>query len=198
MIKYLTSNNYIVSNWSGGTTTQISIFPNDSIYAEQNFLWRISSATIDDDISHFTTLNDYNRYIASLNNTIELSHTDEETNKPYNKLLSPFEFHYFDGGVSTTSMGKCTDFNIMLRKDKCIGNALSLRGQISHSVNNILHIPYNCLIIYAINESLDIKINNTLYTINPSETLIIDNSDKLTDILCKSSAIYFIITIKYI
>ena len=37
---------YIVSVWSGGTTTQIAIAPEGARYAERDFLWRVSSATV--------------------------------------------------------------------------------------------------------------------------------------------------------
>ena len=38
---------YAVSEWAGGKTTQLYIYPQDSEYAKRNFLLRISSATVE-------------------------------------------------------------------------------------------------------------------------------------------------------
>ena len=40
---HLTEKDYAVSRWSGGTTTQIALFPPESSYAGRDFLWRVSS-----------------------------------------------------------------------------------------------------------------------------------------------------------
>ena len=34
---------YRVTAWSGGKTTELSIEPRESIYADRDFLWRLSS-----------------------------------------------------------------------------------------------------------------------------------------------------------
>ena len=41
---HVTPDQYIVSQWSGGTTTQVAIAPEGAVYADRDFLWRISSA----------------------------------------------------------------------------------------------------------------------------------------------------------
>ena len=50
----LTQKDYVVSQWSGGTTTQIAIAPQGAQYGDRTFLWRLSSATVDLDASDFT------------------------------------------------------------------------------------------------------------------------------------------------
>lgn len=119
---HLTPADYVVSTWSGGTTTQVSIAPEGAVYANRDFLWRISSATVDLEKSDFTALPDYNRYIATLEGEIDVIHNQGE---PIH--LSPYKVHAFDGGAETRSEGRCRDFNLMLRKGACDGLLESVR-----------------------------------------------------------------------
>lgn len=119
---HLTSKDYIVSQWSGGATTQVAIAPAGASYAERTFLWRVSSASVDADESDFTPLPDYHRWISTLVGEMTLSHNGGKT-----ITLSPYEVHQFDGGADTHSWGRCTDFNLMLRKGAAQGSIRSLR-----------------------------------------------------------------------
>ena len=120
-IQHLTPDSYITTKWSGGLTTQLGIAPEGAVYADRDFLWRLSSATVEDVESDFTSLPDYERLISTLEGTIQLSHNGGE------KLtLDPYEVHRFDGGDNTHSWGCCRDFNLMLRKGRCEGR---MRGE---------------------------------------------------------------------
>ena len=116
MIQKLTQDNYTVSAWSGGTTTQLAIWPPEAKYADRDFLWRISSATVDLEESDFTPLPDYDRLISTLEGEIELTH-----NGGAPLTLRPFEVHSFSGADATHSRGRCRDFNLMLRRGKVRG-----------------------------------------------------------------------------
>lgn len=120
-IQLLKETDYTVSRWSGGTTTEIGIGPDGTCYQERNFLWRISSATVDLAESTFTSLPEYERWILTLDKPITLYHNE---NTPVS--LSPFAIHRFDGADSTRAIGQCTDFNLMLRKGKCRGHLQAL------------------------------------------------------------------------
>lgn len=108
--------NYSTSAWSGGATTEIRIMPEGSRYADREFLWRLSSATVEVEESTFTALPDYDRLIMMLEGEMELCHN----NGPWIHLAE-FVPHAFDGGDDTLSKGKVVDFNLMLRKGKCRG-----------------------------------------------------------------------------
>ena len=54
----LTPADYLTTSWSGGTTTQLTIAPAGAVYADRDFLWRVSSATVELDESDFTALPD--------------------------------------------------------------------------------------------------------------------------------------------
>lgn len=113
---HLKSENYVVSTWSGGTTTQVGIAPQAAVYADRTFMWRVSSATVDLETSDFTPLPDYDRLISTLEGEIDLTHNGGEVIH-----LAPYSVHGFDGGWETSCVGKCRDFNLMTRKGVCAG-----------------------------------------------------------------------------
>ncbi len=107
----------VISRWSGGTTTQLSIEPPGASYGERSFLWRLSSATVELPESEFTPLPDYQRILMILRGTLTLSHDGGERIS-----LMEREPHRFDGASHTLSRGKVVDFNLMLRKGICEGS----------------------------------------------------------------------------
>ena len=129
VLTHLTPADYVTTTWSGGTTTQLAIAPKGALYAERDFLWRVSSATVELDESDFTALPDYRRFISTVRGDMTLSHHggDELT-------LRPGDIHAFDGGDDTHSRGRCTDFNLMLRKGRAEGDMRSLRPAAGSSV----------------------------------------------------------------
>ena len=118
----LTPADYVTTRWSGGTTTQLAIAPAGAVYAERDFLWRVSSATVELDESDFTPLPDYRRFISTVRGDMSLSHGGGAE-----LTLHPGDVHEFDGGEDTHSRGRCTDFNLMLRKGKADGTMRALR-----------------------------------------------------------------------
>ena len=126
MMKLLHPADYVTTAWSGGTTTQLRIFPEGSVYADRDFLWRISSAAVSVKESDFTALPDYHRLISVLKGDMTLSHDGGEK-----MTLQPYEVHAFEGGDNTHSWGQCTDFNLMLRRGQADGTmeAICLAGE---------------------------------------------------------------------
>ena len=121
-MKHLMESDYRVSTWSGGKTVQLSICPENADYADRTFLWRVSSATVELEESVFTPLPDYNRLIAPIRGYMELCHNGGEAVR-----LDPYSVHAFDGADRTDSKGKCTDFNLMLKKGSADGSMQALR-----------------------------------------------------------------------
>ena len=110
-LKVTRAGEYPVSCWAGGKTTQLCIYPPESEYAKRNFIFRISSATVECERSEFTVLPQVERIIMPLEGNLELSFGG------YGQaFLRPFEQARFDGGWNTTSIGKAADFNLMLRE----------------------------------------------------------------------------------
>lgn len=117
----LHGSDYKTTQWSGGTTTELSISPAGSVYGDRDFHWRISSATVELEESDFTSLPDYDRIIMTLKGGIRLSHNKGEWIN-----LPEFTPHAFDGGDETASVGKVIDFNLMTRKGVCTGDAAAI------------------------------------------------------------------------
>jgi uncharacterized protein len=98
----------LTTSWTGGKTTELFIHPNNSLFAERNFDFRISSATIDVENSDFTSLPAYNRLLAILEGKLEITHE-----RKYVKVLEQFENDEFHGSWKTSSKGKVRDFNVI-------------------------------------------------------------------------------------
>lgn len=101
------------SKWSGGTTTELFIYPHHTDYANRNFMFRLSTATIDLDKSEFTVLKGFQRFICPLQGILNISHDDKNF-----KALAENEIYAFDGGVKTISTGRCRDFNLMIKNQQ--------------------------------------------------------------------------------
>lgn len=114
--KLLNKAGYVTTSWSGGTTTQLAIAPEGAAYNRRDFLWRLSSATVELERSDFTPLPDYHRFLSVLEGEIKLKIGGDD---PF--LLAPGRVAEFDGGVPVESWGKCVDFNLMVRKGKARG-----------------------------------------------------------------------------
>lgn len=102
---------YQVSNWSGGKTRELALFPKGTTYLNRNFTWRLSSATCELDESKFTNLPDYNRVLMVLEGEVVLNYNGEKTVK-----LKELEQDSFDGAWKTNSFGKILDYNLMVKK----------------------------------------------------------------------------------
>lgn len=111
-IKVIRKNEHKISEWSGGTTTQLYIYPEESEYNKRNFLFRISSAKVKVEESLFTHLPGIDREIMILEGELELNHEGH-----HNIKLKKFEKDSFKGDWTTRSYGKVTDFNLMTNKE---------------------------------------------------------------------------------
>lgn len=97
-----------VARWSGGTTTQLAIWPEDASYEDRNFTWRVSSARVESEESEFTYLPGVTRCLMVLEGELLLSHEGH-----YEISMERFSQDNFDGGWRSRSRGKVTDFNLM-------------------------------------------------------------------------------------
>lgn len=108
-IEIIRKQQHKTSKWSGGTTTEISIYPRDSLYVDRKFKWRLSSAKVEVEKSTFTSLPGISRIIMIIEGEILLKHKGH-----HNAVLKAFEQDSFSGEWTTTSFGKVTDFNLMM------------------------------------------------------------------------------------
>ncbi|MBU5437243.1 HutD family protein [Tissierella sp. MSJ-40] len=167
--KLIKEDDYITTEWSGGKTTQLFIYPEDSNYKDFNFKFRLSSATVELERSEFTKLEGVYRFITPLDKGFKLTHN----HKDYISLR-PFEIYEFDGDIDTVSYGTVRDFNLML------GNGA--RGKLENIYINREHLlieecssdfKETFYFIYAYNDKIHINIDGDIKIIRPLQILLI-------------------------
>lgn len=110
-ILHLTEKDYKVGHWSGGTTTELFIWPQDADYGKREFSFRVSSAAVELAESDFTPLNGVERWITPISGGFTLIHPGKET-----VVMGPLDTPYlFSGQEDTHCVGRATDFNLMLK-----------------------------------------------------------------------------------
>jgi environmental stress-induced protein Ves len=163
------------ATWSGGTTTQLFIYPQTETYSALNFDFRISTATVEVETSTFTQLPGVRRTLMVLDGTMELNHQHHHI-----KQLQKFDIDQFMGDWQTNSIGKCTDLNLM-----CRGNATGqmFGNSLATSTAQTYTIPQNSMsFLYCVRGQLTISIllsaadtNNFTETITTSDFLVIED-----------------------
>lgn len=106
----LSTQHFLTSKWSGGSSTQLYIFPKNATYVERNFDLRISTAKVEVAESSFTSLPGIHRQLMILEGRIKITHEGQ-----YSKNLKAFDVDAFRGDWKTTSIGTCIDFNVMTK-----------------------------------------------------------------------------------
>lgn len=109
--RLLKQEQFKVSRWSGGSTTETAIFPENCDYLERDFIWRLSSASVETEESSFTRLPDYDRILMVLEGSVVLAHGQERS-----AALKQWQQDSFDGAVKTKCFGVMTDYNLIYRK----------------------------------------------------------------------------------
>lgn len=102
---------FVKSGWTGGTTCQLAIFPENTKYLDRNFIWRLSSAVCEKEETVFSRLPDYDRVLMVLSGNTVLAHQDVRVAR-----LGELEQDRFDGAYLTKSFGRITDYNLMVAK----------------------------------------------------------------------------------
>lgn len=112
--KIVQPEDFVVTEWSGGNTTQFFIYPEGSSLAKRDFDWRISSASFTGSSSQFSDFSGYQRYILALQGELFVDHENL-----YSRTLFPYDVEYFYGKWTTKSNNSldCIDFNFIVKED---------------------------------------------------------------------------------
>lgn len=162
----LTPASFKTTQWSGGETTELLIYPKDSSFKERNFDYRLSVATIAVSSSDFTPLPNTNRTLLLLEGELKLIHENH-----HESFLMPFSQDSFDGGWNTHSIGIAKDFNLMTK-----GN---VRGVV-HVLSNDYLFDTDADHLICYNHDADAKVENEEILL--SEVLIITEVNKSVNI----------------
>lgn len=187
----LSPNNYNVSNWSGGQTTELFIYPKESDYKKMNFDFRLSSATVENKHATFTPLEGVNRFIATIDGQLTLIHQNQT---PID--LEPFECHEFSGDIPTNSIGIVKDFNLMC-SEHVIGSMTSTKITSKIRTFNFDN-DIEFVIVYSPKGDVTCiqDKNHIINSIKSNHTLIQNSCDSFNLIADEPTDI-FICTIKY-
>ena len=165
----LSNQQFKVSDWSGGTTTQLYIFPPDASYQKRNFIFRLSTARVEMEKSEFTSLPGVTRKIMILDGEIRINHHNH-----YAKNLRKFDVDTFEGDWKTTSVGRCTDFNLMTTEKISVDLTAVVIEE-----NQLLDYPvepgWDWLIIYLYSGHINMHLDNDFFDLGPGNLLVISN-----------------------
>lgn len=151
------------SIWSGGLTSEYMIYPETANYSDRDFVFRISSATIEKVPSEFTKFKGYHRYLVMLDNSLHIKVNKEK------KIYEKYEIMEFNSDDDVTSYTKGIDFNWMVSE------------KTGHHKLQITQTNQNCnaqiVLLFSLDSTL-IKINEKPYHVEPYDLLVIENQKK--------------------
>lgn len=159
--------------WSGGTVSELYIYPENADFRNRDFIFRISTATVDVERSDFTFFDDYSRIIMTLDNEFLLTHNDEEK-----VALSRYQPHVFYGGDRTTSSGKVNDYNFIMKRGVCHGDVFGMSiadGSVIYPRKGNDPCDEKFEMVYCARGRLTFKVNDIKHYINQGDVLIIDH-----------------------
>ena len=184
-IKVIKKEKLSISKWSGGTTTQLYIYPENELYENRNFKFRISSAKVDLEESTFTKLPNIKRKIMILYGKLKLVHENH-----HEITLEKFDQDTFYGDWNTKSYGKVTDFNLMLNKNTDgIIEHINLENERTVDHDNNDKYENWAEVFYIVKGKINISIDDECELLETGDVAIIKNSDKL-NINLKNSDIF--------
>lgn len=169
-------NNKIRSVWSGGTTTQLYIYPSDSLYADRDFDLRISSAVIEVEESDFTPLKGYSRIIMVLEGELEIIHKNQ-----YSKFLNRFDTDSFSGDWETSSKGKVIDFNLMMG-EKVSGTMKAIVLIDSLPIRKTIFESENFVAYYVVSGELNFESESIHSIVETGEMIVLKSIGEMEDI----------------
>ena len=179
IIEHIKASDLITTKWSGGTTTQLAIYPKDAEYKKLNFLFRISTATVEVEESIFSKLPGISRKLMILDGEIKIEHQNQNS-----KTLKKFEQDSFEGDWDTKSFGKAVDFNLMT-SDKSKGEIesviLNKNEELRFTVNSDFYV------FYLYSGKVNVSFKNKIYELYCGDVLLFipENKDKDLILLAK-------------
>lgn len=169
-ITTITRCDFSVTNWAGGKTEQIYIYPENANYALRNFTVRISTAIVETDVSEFTLLPNVKRTLIPLSDSITLKQKTEVETK-FLVTLQPFDVYRFSGSIPIISYGNCRDFNVMT-----MGKAVSQTVVLKPAENCVFRQQSFCL-VFSYDAEGTVLINGTKQSLLPLQALLIGKPD---------------------
>jgi len=164
------------TQWSGGTTTQLYIFPANTEYSKRNFQVRISTATVEDELSIFTSLPGFSRQLMVLQGNLIIEHEGYHTAQ-----LTPFTTDIFDGSWNTKGTGRVTDFNLMTAEN-VKGSLSSRKLKSGEAFSETLSANTDMIGYYLWEGNAHITGNNEQFKLSARDFMIVETGKQPTTI----------------
>ncbi len=162
-MKIIERKDFKSSQWTGGETDEIIIFPEGADFKDRTFLYRISSATCNLDSSKFSPYDGYRRFITPLDYDLILKNAGEDV------TVKPFEIYEFNGSDDVSSYSKVRDFNLILKEN--------LDGElITKEINGELHLKNDAKTLIAFNYDGDLTVEDK--KLNPMSALVLEEGEE--------------------
>lgn len=152
-----------------GMTTEIAKYNDPD--RDDDFIWRLSIADITED-GPFSVFSGIDRTLMLLDgNGIDLSFNQEKINHRLQDLYSILSFDGADEIDCKLIEGPTRDFNVMTRR-----NAVRHEIQVMTTISNpqIIKTKDEILLIFCMDEILNVEIANTIYALTNEDTLQIN------------------------
>ncbi|KAA5538420.1 HutD family protein [Paenimyroides baculatum] len=169
-ITKISKDTLIPTIWDGGETFEYYIYPENALYANRDFLFRISAATINKVPSTFTKFNNYQRFLVMLDNDLNIKINGKE------EYYTPKDTFKFDSNSDITSYTKGNDFNLMVSKNFKESDVFFLKDAVQ--------LKQSFVFLFALNET-SVEVNNEIINLKKKDLLLIENKDQ-SDILLKT------------
>lgn len=169
-ITKISKDTLIPTIWDGGETFEYYIYPENALYTNRDFLFRISAATINKVPSTFTKFNNYQRFLVMLDNDLNININGKE------ESYTPNDVFKFDSDSDIKSYTKGNDFNLMVSKNVEIADVFFL--------NDTVQLNQSFIFLYALNNTF-VEVNNEIINLKKTDLLLIENNNQ-SDILLKT------------
>lgn len=170
-ITLLKSNDFQVSDWSGGKTKQLYLSPPTGHYGKREFDYRLSTATVELAESQFSDLSGFHRILMSLDHTLHLHNANQQEET----VLAPFTPYFFEGSDSITSRGTCTDFNLIY-SDHYQGQMLAISDREELSQDETIQF------IYALSDLMVTGTGLSSLNLETGQLLIVEKETQETEL----------------
>jgi environmental stress-induced protein Ves len=159
-----------VTRWSGGTTTELCILPDESSFEDRVFDLRISIATVEVEQTVYTSMPGFKRTLLLMEGRLEL----KIPNDP--KLLNKGDVVTFSGSPGIECLGKGVNFNLIYsNKFKCSKLEL-IRPNTSCTIDLAEH---DVFILYCRSGNVTVCIDQEIIQISKDQFIIIDQKKKI-------------------
>ena len=168
-ITKISKDTLIPTIWDGRETFEYYIYPENALYVNRDFLFRISAATINKVPSTFTKFNNYQRFLVVLDNDLNININGKD------ESYTPKDVFKFDSNSDIISYTKGNDFNLMVSKNLEQADVFLL--------NDALQLNKPFIFLFAINDT-SVEVNNEIINLKKTDLLLIENKDQ-SDVLLK-------------